>query len=418
MQDWARRANLILGADPRIWTARHLAHAGQHHRPLPVRAGAIDEQATELLAAAALDQVEAKRATWSRWNLVAAATRALTAAGLHFSTPRDLLVARDRVAASTIDRSVLLNPTAVDPTVDQVDPTTGREVTDKPEVFTSLEVLAAEDRLLETSDDTTAPTVTPAVVEAVVDADLAGRDYGLEPDQAAAVQAICTSRTSPRCTRRSRRNRQDHHNGRPSPGMGSRARPRNGRRPRDLRDRRPRPRHRNPHRRREHRPMARPTTTPTPTSPANPGATGATDPNRRQRTSNLRHRPSNRPSPLPLRPLEPPARTTARRRRSRHGRPLHPRQAHHASPPRRGEDPPRRRPRPTAFDRPRRHLRHAHPPPHRHHPTSPASAASATPTAPSECGKPKPPCSSGKATQLPSPPTTRMTGSVMATPTK
>ncbi|MBN9610880.1 MAG: relaxase domain-containing protein [Actinobacteria bacterium] len=208
---WTRRADLILGSDARAWARAVTATPGTAIPTVAtgpaaawgpdttrdstrlVTADAIDEQTIEVLAAAALDKVEAKRATWSRWNLVAATCRAIGGAGLQFVTEQDLLEVRRRVTTAAIERSVLLNPANTPTAVTEVDATTGRSIYDAPEVFTSLEVMAAEDALLQAAETSTAPTVSTDIVEAVVTAPLPGRDHGLAPDQAAAVRAICNS---------------------------------------------------------------------------------------------------------------------------------------------------------------------------------------------------------------------------------
>ncbi|MBN9608863.1 MAG: relaxase domain-containing protein [Actinobacteria bacterium] len=203
---WTRRADLILGSDARAWaraiTTIPTATTGTHITLSPdtirgsarlVTAGAVDEQTIEILAAAALDQVEAKRATWSRWNVVAATCRAIGAAGLQFATESDLFEVRRRVTAAAIERSVLLNPASTPAAVAEIDVTTGRSIYDAPEVFTSLEVLAAEDALLQATDTVTAPTVSADVIDDVAAAPLPGRDHRLAPDQASAVRAICES---------------------------------------------------------------------------------------------------------------------------------------------------------------------------------------------------------------------------------
>jgi conjugative relaxase-like TrwC/TraI family protein len=203
---WTRRADLILGSDARAWaraiTTIPTATTGTNITLSPdttrggarlVTASAIDEQTIEILAAAALDQVEAKRATWSRWNLVAATCRTISAAGLQFATESDLLEVRRRVTTAAIQRSVLLNPANTPTPVAEVDATTGRSIYDAPEVFTSLEVLAAEDALLQAAETATAPTVSANTVDVVVAAPLPGRDHLLAPDQASAVRAICES---------------------------------------------------------------------------------------------------------------------------------------------------------------------------------------------------------------------------------
>lgn len=201
---WTRRADLILGSDARAWaravtatpadaTTSVAARPSSGARTRLATAASVDEQTVEILAAAALDQVEAKRATWSRWNLVAATCRTIGSAGLQFATEQDLLAVRRRVTAAAIDRSVLLNPASTPHVSAEIDAATGRSIYDAPEVFTSLEVLAAEDALLEATETTTAPTVAANVIADVIASPLPGRDHLLAPDQAAVVRAICES---------------------------------------------------------------------------------------------------------------------------------------------------------------------------------------------------------------------------------
>jgi len=200
---WTRRADLILGSDARAWAGHVIATPGNATPaavsptsaalPRMATASDIDEQTIEILAAAALDQVEGKRATWSRWNLVAAACRTMGVAGLQFATEADLLAVRRRVTAAAIERSILLNPTSASAAGTEIDAATGRSIYDAPEVFTSLEVLAAEDSLLRATETATAPTVSADFVDSIVAAPLLGRDHRLAPDQAAAVRSICTS---------------------------------------------------------------------------------------------------------------------------------------------------------------------------------------------------------------------------------
>jgi len=191
--DWTRRADLVLGGDSRAWARQHTALSADGIPNILVSAAMVDDATVEVLAAAVLDHVEAKRSTWTRWNIVAATCRTMAAAGMQFTTEADLLEVRNRVARAVMERSVLLNPTDSPTPVDEVDVTTGRSVFDDPEVFTSLEVLATEDRLLAATGDTTAPTVAGPTVDEIVTAPLAGRSRGLDADQAEAVRRICAS---------------------------------------------------------------------------------------------------------------------------------------------------------------------------------------------------------------------------------
>lgn len=190
---WAARAAVILGGDPHQW-ARQVADRSAVLAPPRMTASAeLDDAAVERLAATAMDQVEAKRATWSRWNLVAAVCRAMGAANIQCGDVPAFVDVRRRVTQAAIDRSVLLNPPDPGEAPRQSDPCTGRSIFAAPEVFTSLEVLAAEDSVLAAANDLTGPTVPTGLAEAVSRSVLPRRGYRLEPDQAAAIIAVCTS---------------------------------------------------------------------------------------------------------------------------------------------------------------------------------------------------------------------------------
>ncbi len=194
---WAARAATVLGADARAWAREVITRAATLLPPRMTTSPAVDDAVIERLAAAALDQVEAKRATWSRWNLVAATCREIGAANLQFADTASLFEIRGRVSRAAMDRSVLLNP--VEQAADlaasrlELDPTTGRLIYAAPEVFTSLEVLAAEDQVLTASGDRTGPIVAAGLAAEVTRSALPGRGYRLEPDQAGAVISVCTS---------------------------------------------------------------------------------------------------------------------------------------------------------------------------------------------------------------------------------
>jgi conjugative relaxase-like TrwC/TraI family protein len=187
---WRERAAAVLGQDPSAW-AQQVTEKHTHVRMRTaedVTAGDV-----EVLAAAVLDGVELRRSTWSRWNLQAEACRAMTARGLQFSTPADLLVVRDRVTAAAVDRSVLLNTPAVAAVPERWrDSVDGRSVFAFPETYTSTRILAAEDRLLVCAEDTTGPVaVAPAATPAA--AVTANANAVGEEGQRAVVAQICSS---------------------------------------------------------------------------------------------------------------------------------------------------------------------------------------------------------------------------------
>ncbi len=171
---WRARAATIMHRNIDLWSEQVVTrHSGRRRLR---SAGSVSARDVEVLAAATLTAVDAKRSTWTRWNIDAEAARQIAQAGVHFETGADLINVRDRVAKSALDRSVLLNPTAATRElgigIAGAEPAAHR-------VFTSLTILAAEDRLLAAADDRTGPVAAPAPTAA-------------NPAQAA-VSAIATS---------------------------------------------------------------------------------------------------------------------------------------------------------------------------------------------------------------------------------
>ena len=160
---WRARAAAIMHRNMDEWSRQTVTRNAQ---PARVRsAGAISARDVEILAAATLNAVEAKRSTWSSWNVDAEAARQIAATGAHFATASDLIAVRDRVARSALDRSVLLNPTAATRGLGigivGAEPAAHR-------VFTSLAVLAAENRLLAAADDRGGPVASPIAATATL----------------------------------------------------------------------------------------------------------------------------------------------------------------------------------------------------------------------------------------------------------
>lgn len=154
---WRTRAARLMGRSMDLWSAQTATRHADHRWLRPV--GSVSARDIETLAAATLTAIEAKRSTWTRWNIDAEAARQIAQASVHFETGADLIAVRDRISKSALDRSVLLNPTAVDRALDigiaGAEPSTHR-------VFTSLSILAAEDRLLAAADDRSGPVAALA----------------------------------------------------------------------------------------------------------------------------------------------------------------------------------------------------------------------------------------------------------------
>lgn len=158
--EWRNRAADILAVDGTdavaTWVDRQMQTAPASRRLS--RAEAVTDTTVERAAATVLDAVEAKRATWTEWNIHAEAARVIAQSGTVFVAAEDLIDVRDRIATAAAERSVLLNPAEPGLTVGtgivEAEPSAQRQ-------FTSLEILAAEDRLLTAANATTGPVADP-----------------------------------------------------------------------------------------------------------------------------------------------------------------------------------------------------------------------------------------------------------------
>jgi len=168
---WRDRARPFVGNDPDRWAARLTSSAG----PQLLSASDLDDGVLGDLAMVVVGKVADKRATFTRSNLLAEALRELH--GVRFAAPADRVAVAEKTATYAVERVVMLTP----PDLGHVPPELRRAdgsskfVARNSQVFATQELLDAETRLLDASDDTTAPVA--ATVEVV----------GVSDEQAAAV---------------------------------------------------------------------------------------------------------------------------------------------------------------------------------------------------------------------------------------
>jgi len=186
--EWRQRAGRVLGTDATSW-ARAVA---ANEEPLLLRADDVPLDVIASLGASVVEAVGEKRSTWRRWNLTAEAARQTM--GYRFATIEDREVVVGLVVDAAEAASLRLTPPelASSPAVFQRPDGTSVFRPKHSAVFSSEELLAAEDRLLERAHTTTGPTVTLAVVERI-----AGRPdrkgHTLGDDQAAALAKVAVS---------------------------------------------------------------------------------------------------------------------------------------------------------------------------------------------------------------------------------
>ncbi|SDU77097.1 MobF family relaxase [Jiangella alkaliphila] len=187
---WRTRASGMLRADATGW-ARSVTAAGGAPPPL-LRADDVPLDLIGERGLRVLEVVGEKRSTWRRWNLYAEAARQTM--GWRFATTAD----REAVIGLVVDAaergSLRLTPPELAPSPAAFQRADGTSVF-RPKhstVFSSHQLLAAEDRLLARSRTATGPTLELATIEVATRRRGRARQR-LDAHQAAALTAIAMS---------------------------------------------------------------------------------------------------------------------------------------------------------------------------------------------------------------------------------
>ncbi len=187
---WRERATTHVGEDPVAWARRMLRDA--ETEPL-LRADDLPAESLAELAEVVVAMVADRRSTWRRWNLHAEAVR--QSMPWRFASAQD----RDQVVGMITDAaeqaSLALTPPELASTPERFTRSDGssafrpRNAT----VYSSSDILAAEDRLLAASSDRAAATLPLAVIEHTARTPARRHDPVLSPDQEHAVSKIAVS---------------------------------------------------------------------------------------------------------------------------------------------------------------------------------------------------------------------------------
>jgi conjugative relaxase-like TrwC/TraI family protein len=183
--EWRGRAQKILGQSPVEWarsvTARPVA------RPT-LRADDIPLQVIAEVGVSVVGAVSEKRPTWRHWNLWAEASRQTM--GWRFASVEDREAVVGMVVDAAEQESLRLTPPelAISPEVFRREDGSTVFRPRHSVVFTSAELLAAEDQLLARSEDRTAPAVGRDVIERV-----ARRQHLLSAEQVETLAQIVVS---------------------------------------------------------------------------------------------------------------------------------------------------------------------------------------------------------------------------------
>lgn len=187
-EKWREQAGAFLGEEATAWARRVVAN----DLPLLLRADDVPLDVVANLGSSVVATVGEKRSTWRRWNLTAEAARQTM--GYRFASTRD----REAVIGMVVDaaeaESLRLTPPelASSPAVFRRADESSVFRPKNSTVFSSEELLDAEDRLLQLSRTMTGPTIPLATIERVArKPDSESRMLG--PDQASTMSAIAVS---------------------------------------------------------------------------------------------------------------------------------------------------------------------------------------------------------------------------------
>ncbi len=186
--DWRRRATGLLGEDATTWAGR----VTSNDAPLLLRADDVPLDVIAEFGRSVVGTVGEKRSTWRRWNLAAEAARQTMRYRFASTEDREAIVGLVVDAAESASLRLTPPELATSPALFRRPDGSSVFRPRHSTVFSSEELLAAEDRLLERCRTMTGPTVPLSAVEEVTaKPDRDGRLLG--DDQAAALAAVAVS---------------------------------------------------------------------------------------------------------------------------------------------------------------------------------------------------------------------------------
>jgi len=186
---WRRRAEPHVGADPEAWVG---TLADRNDLPL-LHATDLADGILRDAARMALTVVSGKRSTFTRANVFAEVLRQIH--GVRFASPDQRVAVAERVSDFALEASVQLTPTDVGVVPEQLRRADGSSMF-RPrdsKLFTTGELLDAEDRLLAAGRAVDGPVVDPHLAAAVAARNLPDKDHPLSADQADAVCRVAAS---------------------------------------------------------------------------------------------------------------------------------------------------------------------------------------------------------------------------------
>lgn len=185
--EWRARATRALGSDATTW-ARALTTGDA---PGLLRADDIPLDAVSDVARAVVGAVSQKRSTWRHWNLWAETSRQTMEWRFGTFADREAAVGSIVEAAKQISLALTPPELASSPEVFRRSDGTSQFRPQHSVVFSSEDILAAEDSLLARASDTTAPMVDLDVVEQIGSREVLG--HLLSEEQVHTLAAIAVS---------------------------------------------------------------------------------------------------------------------------------------------------------------------------------------------------------------------------------
>ncbi|MWB99427.1 MobF family relaxase [Agromyces seonyuensis] len=185
---WRARAGHVLGTDATAWARNTTVQPALS----VLRAEDVPLEETRALGAQVVHAVSEKRATWRHWNLAAEAARQTMQ--LRFATTFDREAVIGLVVDAAETASLQLTPPelATSPATFSRDDGTSVFRPRHSQIYTSIDLIEAESRLLERTNDATAPKLAPAVLREQAREKLPGGGT-LAADQYEALAAIAGS---------------------------------------------------------------------------------------------------------------------------------------------------------------------------------------------------------------------------------
>lgn len=185
-EGWRARASRSLGTDAAQWARSFTSNSA---RPM-LRADDVPLVLIAAVGSSVVERVSEKRSTWRHWNLWAEASRQTME--WRFASVQDREAVVGMVVDAATGTSLSLTPPelAMSPAIFRREDGSSRFRSQHSTVFSSAQLLAAEDRLLARANNTDAPTVDLEVIDEVTSKDMGGHVLSAQQAQTLATIAV------------------------------------------------------------------------------------------------------------------------------------------------------------------------------------------------------------------------------------